>query len=81
MASDLAPQDLLAIQIDGIHIKEELLLVAAIGIDAQGIKHPFGAIEGATESAATVLALLDNLVGRGLDPSICRLSSSTAPRR
>src|SRR5665647_219406 len=73
MASDLAPLDLLAIQIDGIHIKEELLLVAAVGIDAQGSKHPLGAIEGATESAATVQALLDNLVGRGLDPSICRL--------
>ena len=73
MASDLSSLDLLAIQIDGIHIKEELLLVAAVGIDAQGSKHPLGAIEGATESAATVQALLDNLVGRGLDPSICRL--------
>ena len=73
MASDLSSLDLLAIQIDGLHIKEELLLVAAVGIDAQGSKHPLGAIEGATESAATVQALLDNLIGRGLDPSICRL--------
>ena len=30
-------------------------------------------IEGATENAATVQALLDNLIGRGLDPAICRL--------
>jgi transposase-like protein len=30
-------------------------------------------VEGATESAATVQALLDSLVGRGLDLSICRL--------
>jgi putative transposase len=73
MASDLSPLDLLAIQIDGIHIKEELLLVAAVGIDAEGTKHPLGAVEGATENAMTAQALLDNLIGRGLDPSICRL--------
>ena len=30
-------------------------------------------IEGATENAAVAQALLDNLVGRGLDPQICRL--------
>jgi putative transposase len=65
--------DLVAIQIDGIHIKEELLLVAAVGIDAEGTKHPLGVIEGATENTATVQALLDNLIGRGLDPSVCRL--------
>ena len=73
MASDLSPLDLLAIQIDGIHIKEELLLVAAVGIDATGTKHPLGVVEGATENAATAQALLDNLIGRGLDPAICRL--------
>src|ERR1039457_6691699 len=39
MARDLSPLDVLAIQIDGIHIKEELLLVAAVGIDAEGTKH------------------------------------------
>lgn len=73
MASDLSKLDLLAVQIDGVHIKEELMLVAAVGIDAEGIKHPLGVIEGATENAATVRALLDNLVGRGLDPAVCRL--------
>lgn len=73
MAADLSKLDLLAIQIDGIHIKEHLLLVAAVGIDAEGTKHPLGVVEGATENAATVQALLDNLIGRGLDPSICRL--------
>src|SRR5487761_2603850 len=72
MASDLSPLDLLAIQIDGIHIKEELLLVA-VGIDAEGTKHPLGVVEGATENAATAQALLDNLIGRGLGPAICRL--------
>ena len=73
MASDLSGLDLLAIQIDGLHIEDELILVAAVGIDAAGDKHPLAVVEGATENAATVQALLDNLVGRGLDPSVCRL--------
>jgi transposase-like protein len=73
MASDLSKLDLLAIQIDGLHIEEELILLAAVGIDAEGAKHPLGVIEGATENAATAQALLDNLVGRGLDPAVCRL--------
>ena len=73
MASDLSPLDLLAIQIDGLHIQEELILVAAVGVDAAGDKHPLAVVEGATENAATVQALLDNLIGRGLDPAICRL--------
>ncbi len=30
-------------------------------------------IEGATENAAVAQALLDNLIGRGLDPKVCRL--------
>ena len=73
MASDLSKLDLLAIQIDGLHVGEDLVLVAAVGIDGQGAKHPLGVVEGATENAATVQALLDNLVGRGLDPAVCRL--------
>ena len=36
MASDLSQLDLLLIQIDGIHIKDDLLLVAAVGIDGKG---------------------------------------------
>src|SRR6202166_2607595 len=40
LATDLSGLDLLVVQIDGIHITEHLVLVAAIGIDAQGIKHP-----------------------------------------
>jgi hypothetical protein len=47
--------------------------VAAVGIDATGEKHPLGLVEGATENAATVQALLDNLVARGLDPAVMRL--------
>jgi hypothetical protein len=80
MASDLSGFDLLVIQIDGIHMDEDLILVAAIGVDAKGDKHPLGLIEGATENAATVQALIDNLVSAG---SIrrCRGSSSSTARR
>ena len=73
MAADLSRLDLLAIQIDGMHVTGELTLLAAVGIDGEGVKHPLGLLEGATENAAVVQALLDNLIGRGLDPKPCRL--------
>ena len=73
LAEDLSGLDLLAVQIDGIHLAEELLLVAAVGIDGEGTKHPLGLVEGATENAAVVQALLDDLVKRGLDPAVPRL--------
>ena len=73
MASDLSKLDLLVIQIDGLHIGNELVLVAALGIDGEGHKHPLGLIEGATENATVVQALIDNLIERGLDPKVCRL--------
>lgn len=73
MEQDLSALDLLAVQIDGIHLADELLLVAAVGIDGEGVKHPLGLVEGATENAAVVQALLDDLIGRGLDPATCRL--------
>ena len=73
MASDISGLDLLVIQIDGIHIEEDLVLVAAVGIDSLGDKHPLAATEGATENATVVQALLDNLIERGLDPGVCRL--------
>ena len=73
MASDLSKLDLLVIQIDGLHIGNDLVLVAALGIDGDGHKHPLGLVEGATENAAVVQALIDNLIERGLDPKVCRL--------
>ena len=73
MGSDLSQLDLLVIQIDGLHIGNDLVLVAALGIDGEGHKHPLGLIEGATENAAVVQALIDNLIERGLDPKVCRL--------
>lgn len=73
MASDLSQIDLLVIQIDGLHVGNDLVLVAALGIDGEGNKHPLGLVEGATENAAVVQALIDNLIERGLDPKVCRL--------
>ena len=73
MASDLSNLDLLVIQIDGLHIGNDLVLVAALGIDENGHKHPLGLVEGATENTAVVQALIDNLIERGLDPTVCRL--------
>jgi putative transposase len=73
MAADLSQLDLLAIQIDGMHVTSELTLLAAVGIDGEGVKHPLGLLEGATENAAVVQALLDDLIERGLDPKACRL--------
>jgi transposase-like protein len=73
MTGDLSQLDLLAIQIDGMRVTGELTLLAAIGIDGEGAKHPLGLLEGATENTAVVQALLDNLIQRGLDPKLCRL--------
>jgi hypothetical protein len=61
MAADLSALDLLVVQIDGLHLGDDLVLVAAIGVDGEGNKHPLALVEGATENAATVQALLDNL--------------------
>jgi len=58
MASDVSKLDLLVIQIDGIQISEDLVLLAAVGVDGAGDKHPLGVIEGATENATVVQALL-----------------------
>src|ERR1700741_667353 len=73
MDADLSALDIMVVQIDGIHITEHLVLVAAIGIDGEGVKHPLGLIEGATEHGAVGQALIDDLVERGLDPAVPRL--------
>ena len=72
LASNLSDLDLLVIQIDGLHVGDHVML-AAIGIDGGGEKHVLGLAEGASENAATVQALLDNLTARGLDPAVPRL--------
>jgi putative transposase len=73
MGADLSGLDIMVVQIDGIHISEHLVLVAALGIDSEGFKHPLGLMEGATEHRAVVQALIDDLIERGLDPAVPRL--------
>jgi transposase-like protein len=73
LASDISNLDLLVIQIDGLHVAEDIVLIGAIGIDGNGDKHILGLVEGATESAAAAQALLDNLIERRLDPKLPRL--------
>ena len=69
----LSNLDLLIIQIDGIHIGEDLMLLAAVGIDGNGEKHPLGVIEGATENTAVVQALLATWSGVAWSSAVCRL--------
>jgi len=69
---DLSQLDLLAIFIDGIHFAEHCVVVA-LGVDADGHKHPLGLWEGTTENKTVCTALLSNLIERGLDPERPRL--------
>ncbi len=73
MTSDLSELDLVAVQTDGLHMSDRLLMIGAVGIDASGRKRPPVVIEGATENTAAVQALLDDLIERGLDLEGCYL--------
>ena len=44
-------------QTDGLQVENDLVLVAALAIDADGHKHPLGLVEGATGNAIVVQAL------------------------
>jgi transposase-like protein len=69
MSSDLSELDLVALMIDGVHFAEHLCVVA-LGITIDGTKIPLGLVEGSTENATVVKALLTDLRDRGLD--VCR---------
>jgi putative transposase len=58
---------LLIIYIDGL-IFGEYTMIGVVGVDTQGHKHVLGIREGATENAAVVTALLEDIVARGVDP-------------
>lgn len=47
MAADLSALDLLVGQIDGLHLGDDLVLVAAIGVDGEGNKYPLAPTENA----------------------------------
>ncbi|MGC9271467.1 transposase, partial [Acidiphilium sp.] len=73
MATDLSKPDLLVIQIDDIHLADDLTMLAAVGIDGEGTKHPIGVVEGATKHATVVQALLDSQLVRVRDQHATRL--------
>ncbi len=52
--------------LDGIAVGEHTVIVA-LGVSENGIKHPLGLWDGATENTAVCQGLLDDLVERGLD--------------
>jgi putative transposase len=66
MHADLSEVDLAALMIDGVHFAEHLCVVA-LGISIDGTKVPLGVVEGSTENATVVKALLADLRERGLD--------------
>ena len=41
-----------------------------MGVDIEGHKHVLSIREGATENAAVVTALLEDIVARGVDPQL-----------
>jgi putative transposase len=68
MSRDLSGLDLVAFMVDGVHLGEHTC-VMALGIGADGVKHPLGVEEGSTENAAVVTDLITGLRDRGLDKS------------
>jgi putative transposase len=64
--------DLLVIYLDGMLFGEHHV-ISAVGIDGAGHKHVLGIQPGATENAAAVEDLLQQLVGRGVNPKAKRL--------
>jgi putative transposase len=64
--------DLLVIYVDGMVFGEHHV-ISAVGVDAQGHKHVLGIQPGATENAAAVEDLLNQLVARGVKPDVKRL--------
>jgi transposase-like protein len=66
LARPLGGLDLVALMVDGVHFGEHLCVVA-LGVDAEGTKHPLALVEGSTENTTIVRALLVGLRERGLD--------------
>jgi putative transposase len=66
MTRRLDDLDLVALMIDGVHFGEHTCVVA-LGIGADGTKHPLAVEEGSTENATLVTGLVTGLRDRGLD--------------
>jgi transposase-like protein len=66
MAADLSGLELSVLMIDGVRFGEHCCVVA-LGIDAEGTKHPLALVEGSTENATLARELLVDLRERGLE--------------
>ncbi len=66
LARPLHQLALVALMVDGVHFGEHLCIVA-LGVDAEGVKHPLALVEGSTENTTTVRGLLVGLRERGLE--------------
>ena len=65
-------KDILVIYLDGLIFGGHHVL-AALGVDAQGVKHVLGLAEGGSENAVVAKGLLEDLVERGVKPGRRRL--------
>lgn len=65
-------KDILVIYIDGI-VFGEYRIIGAVGVDSEGFKHVLGLAEGASENAAVVKGLLEDIITRGVNPERRRL--------
>lgn len=82
MGADLSGLDLVVIMVDGVVFAGHTCVVA-LGIDLDGTKHPLALVEGDTENATLVKALLVGLRDRGLEvtrPILAVLDGSKALR-
>ena len=65
-------KDILILYLDGLILGGHHV-VAALGLDPQGVKHVLGLAAGASENATAVKGLLEDLVARGVKPGRRRL--------
>ena len=64
--------DIVVIYVDGMNFADHSV-IGAVGVDRLGAKHVLGVVEGATENAVVVKALLESMVERGITPDRKRL--------
>ena len=72
MARDFTATDLVAVYVDGIIVARHHI-IAAVGVDATGVKHMLGIVSGSSENAKVVKDLLTSLSERGVDLNLPRL--------
>jgi transposase-like protein len=70
---DLSGFNLCGLLIDGVHLGDSVYLVA-LGVDVAGNKAVIGFREGSTENAGVCVALLEDMVRRGLNTDVPVLS-------